>query len=541
MKDFSLAVSSENSQSFDRLAQLLEISEGTFSFTVATYHTLSVRDIIIEAIKGRCGGIVVVSVDGIDNSILNQVADRLDNKKPSAIFVIDIETLVVNEETNINMIGGLNVSREAWKHHFQCPVIFWMPEYLTTIVSRMARDFWSWVSHRLEFAGQESNTHIIDDMKTTSTGDYADLISSMSYDDIAKRQAELEQWLADPPQDEKMQDIVARRNDELSQIYSHTAQYEKAEPLYKRALTINEASLGKDHPNVAGALNNLAQLYQATNRLKDAEQLMKRALAINETSLGKDHPNVAGALNNLAHLYQATNRLTEAEPLMKRALTIDESSLGKDHPAVAINLNNLATLYKSTNRLKEAEPLMKRVLTIAESSLGKDHPKVATALSNLAVLYQTTNRLKDAEPLMKRALAIDESSLGRNHPKVAIRLNNLAQLYQDTNRLKEAELLMKRALTIDESSLGRDHPDVARDLNNLAQLYHATNRLKDAEPLMKRTLEIVIDFTRQTGHRHPHLMTVFDNYSKLLVKMGDSQDQARAKVIAMAPDLFVGK
>ena len=53
---------------------------------------------------------------------------------------------------------------------------------------------------------------------------------------------------------------------------------------------------------------------------------MKRALTIDEASYGKDHPNVATDLNNLAQLYQATNRLTEAEPLMKRALTIDEAS-----------------------------------------------------------------------------------------------------------------------------------------------------------------------------------------------------------------------
>ncbi len=55
---------------------------------------------------------------------------------------------------------------------------------------------------------------------------------------------------------------------------------------------------------------------------------------------------------------------------------------------------------------------------------------------------------------------------------------------------------------------------------------------------MKRNLEIFIDFTRRTGHRHSHLMTAFDNYSGLLVEMGDSEEQARAKVIAMAPDLF---
>ena len=62
---------------------------------------------------------------------------------------------------------------------------------------------------------------------------------------------------------------------------------------------------------------------------------MRRALAIDEASFGNDHPNVAIRLNNLAQLLQATNRLGEAEPLMRRALAIDKASFGTDHPNVA--------------------------------------------------------------------------------------------------------------------------------------------------------------------------------------------------------------
>src|SRR5271154_62383 len=64
------------------------------------------------------------------------------------------------------------------------------------------------------------------------------------------------------------------------------------------------------------------------NRLSEAEPLMRRALAIDEASFGPDHPDVASSLNNLAQLLKATNRLSEAEPLMRRALAIDEASFG---------------------------------------------------------------------------------------------------------------------------------------------------------------------------------------------------------------------
>ena len=51
-------------------------------------------------------------------------------------------------------------------------------------------------------------------------------------------------------------------------------------------------------------LNNLAGLLSATNRLAEAEPLYRRALAIDEKSFGPEHPNVARGLNNLAVLLQ---------------------------------------------------------------------------------------------------------------------------------------------------------------------------------------------------------------------------------------------
>ena len=302
---------------------------------------------------------------------------------------------------------------------------------------------------------------------------------------------------------------VAIRLNNLAGLLQATNRLEEAEPLLSRALAIDEASYGPDHPEVAIDLNNLAGLLQATNRLEEAEPLYRRALAIDEASFGPDHPNVAIRLNNLALLLNATHRLDEAEPLIRRALAIDEASFGPDHPKVAIRLNNLAELLRVTHRLAEAEPLYRRALAIDEASLGPDHPNVARDLNNLAGLLRATNRLKEAEPLYRRSLAIDEASLGPDHPDVATLLNNLAGLLEVTNRLAEAEPLYRRALAIDEKSFGPDHPDVAIDLNNLAGLLEVTNRLEEAEPLYRRAAGIML---ASLGPDHPNTITMSNNW-----------------------------
>ena len=63
-------------------------------------------------------------------------------------------------------------------------------------------------------------------------------------------------------------------------------------------------------------------MLQETNRIEEAEPLMRRALEIDEAAFGRQHPTVALRLNKLAILLRDTNRIEEAEPLMRRSLDI---------------------------------------------------------------------------------------------------------------------------------------------------------------------------------------------------------------------------
>jgi tetratricopeptide (TPR) repeat protein len=308
-------------------------------------------------------------------------------------------------------------------------------------------------------------------------------------------------------------DPTANLINKLALFFLGIAGFEEAEPLFRRALEIDEASYGPNHPSVAAGLNHLARLLHETNRHGEAKPLYRRALEILEASYGPNHPNVATVLNNLAGLLQKTNRHGEAEPLYRLALEIDEASYGPNHPNVAALLNNLARLLLETNRHSEAEPLTRRALEIYEASSDPNHPRVATVLNNIARLLQETNRHSEAEPLFRRALEIDEASYGPNHPNVAAGLNNIARLLQETNRHSEAEPLFRRALEILEASYGSNHPSVAAVLNNLARLLQDTNRHSEAEPLFRRAIEIV---EASYGPNHPNVVAVLNNLALLL-------------------------
>jgi tetratricopeptide (TPR) repeat protein len=79
---------------------------------------------------------------------------------------------------------------------------------------------------------------------------------------------------------------------------------------------------GAEHPDVALSLVCLANVYSAQGKYAKAEPLLKRALSIDENALPADHPNMAEALEFYATLLKATNRDADAEKLLVRAKTI---------------------------------------------------------------------------------------------------------------------------------------------------------------------------------------------------------------------------
>jgi len=290
------------------------------------------------------------------------------------------------------------------------------------------------------------------------------------------------------------------------------AQYTEAEPLYQRAITIKEKTMGREHPSAAATLNNLAELYRAQGRYEDSEPIYRRSLMINEKALGGEHPSVAATLNNLAELYRAQCKYEDAEPLYIRSLAIKGKALGPEHPSVAATLNNLAELYRAQGKYEDAEPLYKRSLAIKGKALGPHHPFVATTLGSLAELYRAQSKYEEAEPLYKQALVIYEKAMGQEHPDMAITLNNLALLYEAMGKYEEAEQLYKRSLATNEKALGPHHPFVSTTLGTLAELYRAQGKYEEAEPLYRRSLA-----TREKtlGPEHPFVATVLGNLADL--------------------------
>jgi len=236
------------------------------------------------------------------------------------------------------------------------------------------------------------------------------------------------------------------------------ADYAGAKAAYERALKIDEAAFGPDHPKVAICVNNLGMVLQDLGDHAGAKAALERALKIDEAAFDPDHPKVAIRVNNLGSVLKDLGDHAGAKAAFERALKIDEAAFGPDHPKIAIRVNNLGGVLKDMGDHAGAKAAFDRALKIFENVLGVDHPNVATLVNNLGGVLKDLRDHAGAKAAYERALKIDEAAFGPDHPSVATDAHNLGMLFDEMGDKKNSIFYEQRALSILEKFLPSDHP-----------------------------------------------------------------------------------
>ena len=298
------------------------------------------------------------------------------------------------------------------------------------------------------------------------------------------------------------------------------ADYPGAKDAYERALKINEAVFGFEHPDVAKAVNNLGMVLHDLGDLQEAKSAYERALKIYEAIFASEHPEVAKTVNNLGIVLRDLGDLQGAKSAYERALKIAESVFGSEHPDVARVVNNLGVILRDLGDLQGAKSAYERALKIDESVFGSEHPEVAKTGNNLGVILRDLGDLQEAKSAYERALKINEAVFGSEHPEVAKAVNNLGAILLDLGDLQGAKSAYERALKIDESVFGSEHPDVARTVNNLGSVLHDLGDLQGAKSAHERALKIN---EAVFGSEHPEVARAVNNLGIVLRDLGDLQ------------------
>jgi Protein of unknown function (DUF2914)/Tetratricopeptide repeat len=110
--------------------------------------------------------------------------------------------------------------------------------------------------------------------------------------------------------------------------------YASAERLLREAASLQEASLGPLHPDLANTLNNLGVVCEITDKPIDAEHCFRRAFAIATAALQPDHPFVATSRKNLEDFCQARG-IAVAAPVQPPAVATEPDASAISRPVAS--------------------------------------------------------------------------------------------------------------------------------------------------------------------------------------------------------------
>lgn len=106
---------------------------------------------------------------------------------------------------------------------------------------------------------------------------------------------------------------------EISVLYFNNRLLEKAEPWAKRTVQILESSSPLDSKELACAINNLAVLYHSGEDYNRAEPLYQRALVMKQNLFGPGDIETINLMRGYADLLHRTGRAEEAEQMERMA------------------------------------------------------------------------------------------------------------------------------------------------------------------------------------------------------------------------------
>ncbi len=297
-------------------------------------------------------------------------------------------------------------------------------------------------------------------------------------------------------------EVEAELQTTIGGVYLELGQYDKAEEILRKALTLRRQLFGDNNLEVAESLHNLASAlwHQARldrAKLAESERFQREALAIRRRILGNEHTNVLVSLNDLGNILSSQGKLQEAEAMHREGIALRKKLKGADDHNMAVSLNNLAGLLKQQGKLPEAETMLRDGLDLLRKLHQADGPDGAKLLTNLGQLQTDAGKRPEAEATLRAVLALERKLLGEAHPITILTLDHLGQNLAAQARFVEAEDIFREALAIQRrTSAVKESLAVAVVINDLARtLQRNPKKLAEAETLLRESLNITRKLT----------------------------------------------
>ncbi|MDZ4832401.1 MAG: tetratricopeptide repeat-containing protein [Candidatus Melainabacteria bacterium] len=278
----------------------------------------------------------------------------------------------------------------------------------------------------------------------------------------------------------------------LGVLYNSRGQFDKAEPLFERAVTIKQKALGPFNVEVADSAARLCQFYMKRKKYEKADPICHKITQYGEMQI-RDLTNMDNSYKHLQNYYSHHKELEQAKALVLQAQQITHDKAIESSLELAVLLDQIADAYmtrRNGHDKPESEALYKEALRLRERTLSGNHLALAQSYGNLGKLYVEENRHALAEPLLQKAFSISKETVGMAKPQTYQNLDAYAHSLAALGRQSKAEDLYRQAKDAFASAYGKGSNTLA-DINlSLANLLEHRGQYQEAASLVGEALKI---------------------------------------------------
>jgi tetratricopeptide (TPR) repeat protein len=232
----------------------------------------------------------------------------------------------------------------------------------------------------------------------------------------------------------------------IAHLYNGLSRHEEAIEHGRKAVELEEARHGSDHPHVAAALGRYGDVLDSARRYEEAHEALARALDIRERTLGPDHHNTASTRVVLGITLIGVGRMDEGIAQLEQALVVFRK-LGEKQ-ILAATLNQLGYAYGEAGRHDESLAMYEEAAAIMRALHPDGHPTTALVVSNIAGEHRELGNYEAALQGFEEALAIRRKTVEGHDPQRAALLVNVARMRVELGRPDEAEPLLREAIEL---------------------------------------------------------------------------------------------
>lgn len=261
----------------------------------------------------------------------------------------------------------------------------------------------------------------------------------------------------------------------------------------EKSLAMLESTLPRGHEEIAESLAALATSYAALGDSQRAEPLARRAVTLDKEANRVDGLDAAGRLESLGHVMRLNNKYDEAVQYLQEAAQRLKEKGGELESAGA--LNELSIALNRLGRYEESAEVIKKLEGMVIRVWGPDHLNRASVRTNLGFAYLGLERWKEAEDSARVAMQVHEKAGGKN-PRRSDTFALFAQAYEGQGREKESLEAWRNAHEVSVSGFGKDHQRTANTAIQYGRALARNAKASEGLPLAKQGMDRMIALGR---------------------------------------------